>query len=278
MKVFCACTLAFAVALIMPLEGATQSRKPRGKETASPPNAQQQRTPTPNDTATRRPDIGALEDFDRAKFDGGFSKTRWSLSIEHQNPSYPAKTSRDLAADLAMPEVMARYPLLVPYKDELGHLTIRLGVLGGTLTYFLYGGKDLSFPYRVVRFKNTKCFVAYLATDTVYNTIALPSSKRRAARAAASRGLPAILEIAKVLDKADIQTVATFVTYGTKDSLDKSVLATKAEVLGIVVSKAHALAFADGDLSDTELIRQALVLVSDRDATYDFVKVELQLE
>jgi hypothetical protein len=82
--------------------------------------------------------------------------------------------------------------------------------------------------------------------------------------------------LAKTFRDTDIETLAIFVTYGTKDFLSRSSLSTKAEVLGIVTSKSDLQAFADNDISDKDVLKKALVLVSDRDAIFDFIKVELE--
>jgi hypothetical protein len=221
--------------------------------------------------------LASLEDFDWAKFLGGTSKTRWELTFHHQDKKYPAKTARDLSADLAKPDSFNDRKELRPYQSQLNSLPNRISLLGDSLTYFLYGTDD-SLPFRLVRFKDTKCFIAYVASSNVYNTIRLSSVNQRAARAASSYALPTLRELAETFHDTDIETLAVFVTYGTKDFLSRSALATKAEVLGMVISKRDLQAFADNELSDKDVVKKALVLVSNRDATFDFIKVELQLD
>jgi hypothetical protein len=246
------------------------------------------RTPATNEKAStaRVPKTGSdkpsasldsLEDFDSAKFFGGASKTHWELTFHHQHVEYPAKTARHLSADLAKPNSFKGREELRAYQSHLNGLTDRIGLLGGSLTYFLYGTDD-PLPFRLVRFKDTKCFVAYVSSSNLYNTVRLSTVNQRAARAASSYALPTLRELAKTFHDTDIETLAIFVTYGTKDFLSRSALATKAEVLGIVLSKRDVQAFANNELSDKEVVKKAVVLVSDRDESFDFIKVELELD
>lgn len=115
-------------------------------------------------------------------------------------------------------------------------------------------------------------------TDSVLNTLRLSSAKQRAAKLASTHGLPALREMAKALKETDIKAVAVFLVYGTKDFSDDNALPTKAEVLGVVTAKESALAFAEGDITDQELLGKSTVLISERDAIFDFTKVELKLE
>lgn len=221
--------------------------------------------------------VDLLEDFDSAKFFGGTSKTHWALTFHHQDVRYPAKTARELSADLAKPDSYNGRKELRAYQSQLNNLPDRISLLGGTLTYFLYGEAN-PLPFRLVRFKGTKCFIAYVASSNVYNTNRLGSVNQRAARAASSYALPTLRALAEAFQDTDIDTLALFVTYGTKDFLSRSALATKAEVLGVVISKRDLQAFADNELSDKDVLKKALVLVSDRDAIFDFIKVELELD
>lgn len=221
--------------------------------------------------------LASLEDFDWAKFLGGSSKTRWELTFHHQDKKYPEKTARDLSADLAQPHAFDGSKELRAYQTELNDIPNRISLLGDSLTYFLYGTDD-PLPFRLVRFKDTKCFVAYVSSSNVLNTIRLSSVNQRAALAASSYALPTLRELAKAFHDTDIETLAVFVTYGTKDFLSRSALSTKAEVLGMVVSKSDLQAFADNEISDKDVLKKALVLVSDRDAAFDFIKVELSNE
>ena len=253
-----------------------------------PDEGETKRTPAANEGAStaRVPKTGSdkpsalldsLEDFESAKFFGGASKTRWELTFNYQDVKYPAKTARDLSADLAKPNSFNDRKELRAYQNQLNDLPDRISLLGGSLTYFLYGTDD-PLPFRLVRFKDTKCFIAYVSSSNVYNTIRLSSVNQRAARAASSYALPTLRELAKTFHDTDIQTLAIFVTYGTKDFLSRSALATKAEVLGIVISKRELQAFANNELSDKEVVKKALVLVSGRDMIFDFIKVELELD
>jgi hypothetical protein len=267
--------ISFALTLAIVAAGQRPRQTPRAKPRAAPspsPTA----VPTPSPTPT--PSLDSLDDFEVAKSDSArFSKTIWSLTLNYHQPEYPAKTALDLSADLDKPEILDEHKELRPYQRELKTITLRMGVLGGSLTYFLYGKDRWVFPLRLVRYKQTKCLVAYVASDTVYNTLRLNSAKQRAAKAASSNALPILRELARTLKDTDINTVAVFVTYGTKDFLEKSVGATKAEILAILSSKSDAQAFADGEQSDTDFLKKALVLISDRDAN-DFTRVELQLD
>lgn len=221
--------------------------------------------------------LDSLEDFDSAKFFGGASKTHWELAFVHQNAEYPAKTARELSADLAKPNSFNGRQDLRAYQNQLNNVPSRISLLGGSLTYFLYGTVD-PLPFRLVRFKDAKCFIAYVSSSNVYNTVRFSSINQRAARAASSYALPTLRELAEIFRDTDIETLAIFVTYGTKDFLSRSALATRAEVLGMVVSKRDLQAFADNDLSDKEVLKRSLILVSDRDASLDFIKVELELD
>lgn len=226
-----------------------------------------------------KPDpLAGLDDFDVVKFYGGMSKTSWSLAIEHRHADYPAKTAKELAADVEVDDFYGDRDELQPYKSAMAVIATRLGFLGDSLTYFLYGGKHTRVPFTVARYKDQKCFVAFIATDTIYNTLRLSSAKQRASKLATTHGLPALRDLAKSLRDADVTALAVFITYGTKDFLDKGALATKPEVLALVASKEDVLAFADGELTDSELVARAATLVSEREATFDFTKVNLNLE
>lgn len=222
--------------------------------------------------------LAGLDDFERVKFEGGVSKTAWSLAIEHHHADYPAKTAKELAADVEADDFYEGNDELRPYRELLSSTATRLGLLGDSLTYFLYGGKHTRAPFKVARYKNQKCFVAFASTDTVYNTLRLSSAKQRASKLASTHGFPALRDLAKSLEETDIDALAVFITYGTKDFLDKSVLATKPEVLALVAAKQDVLAFAAGELTDSELAAKTTALVSEREATFDFTKINLVLE
>ena len=80
------------------------------------------------------------------------------------------------------------------------------------------------------------------------------------------------------LADTDIASLAVFITFGTKNFLDDSALATKPEVVGLIASKADTRVFASGGIRDSDFVRRSVVLVSDRDVTSDLVRVDLQLE
>ncbi len=218
-----------------------------------------------------------LPPFDQAKLEGSMAKMTWSLALQYQNAEYAPKDADALKSDLAKDETFSAHPLLAPYRERLPRLATQLGIFGDSITYFLYGEKG-GFPFDIVDYKGTKCFVALITTGDVINTLRLSTARQRAVKMASSHALPAIRAVADALEGTDVRTVALFVTFGTKDFSDDSVLATKAETLGVISSAADARAFHNGDLSDTEFLRKATVLISDRDASLEFTKTELQLQ
>ncbi|HEY2322863.1 MAG TPA: hypothetical protein VGJ82_08365, partial [Thermoanaerobaculia bacterium] len=218
-----------------------------------------------------------LPPFDQAKLEGSMAKLTWSLALQYRNAEYAPKDADALKADLTKDETFSVHPLLAPYRERLQRLATQLGIFGDSITYFLYGEKG-DFPFDIVDYKGSKCFVALIATGDVINTLRLATPRQRAVKMASSHALPAIRAVADELEGTDVKTVAVFVTFGTKDFTDDSVLATKAETLGLVSSAADARAFHNGDISDSEFLRKATVLISDRDTSLEFTKTELQMQ
>lgn len=227
---------------------------------------------------TTKSHVMKLPPFEQAKVEGAIVKMLWSLALNYKQDSSSAKTSEDVKTDLASDDFFREHQLLLPYRSRLSSIATRLGIFGESITYFLYGEKG-TFPFDVVDYKGSKCFVAIIATSDVYNTLRLSSAKLRAAKVASSHALPALRALASELSGTDITTVAVFVTFGTKDFLDESALATQPESVAVLSRLSDARAFEQGDMSDTEFIRKATVLISDRNASsLDYTKTELHLE
>ncbi len=233
--------------------------------------------PRPARAAKPSPPVGSP--LESVKLQAGDQKARWVLAIEYKKGgSHRAdELNAYLEGDIPAP----RAALLAPYKDRLGRMATMLGFLGETQTHFLYGpvagnadpaGNDL--PFDVLAHKGSTYLVAHVAVDTVYNTLRL-SPKQRAAKVATGIALPALRAMHKALG-ANPDGVAVFVTYGSRDFSDES--STQGECVGILAARSDVKSFVDGDLSDVALAAKSQVLISDRSAMFDFVKVELPLE
>lgn len=219
--------------------------------------------------------VAKLPAFTEAKLEARKAQLLWSLAIQFQKSEYPAKSSLEFRDDLAVEGAAANYPNLRPYWPRLAGLVAGLGIFDDSITYFVYGGESATFPFLIVNHEGSKCFVAYLASSSVYNTLRMPSAKQRAAQVMTTHVLPALRNLLRDFEDSDIGAFGVFVTYGSKDFGDES--STEPETLGVIAAKRDLRAYQRADISDDELLKRATVLLSDRHST-EFAKVSLHLQ
>lgn len=75
----------------------------------------------------------------------------------------------------------------------------------------------------------------------------------------------------------DIEAVAVFVAYGTKNFLSEDSLSVKGEVTGAVISIKDGREFGDATITDQELVDRSMILFSEREIP-SVTRIKLNLE
>jgi len=263
----------FALIAVTSLTGVTQAavQSPSKAKTTS-----KAKSAAPKDKAAAKESAQRLRDFDDAKEIYVFQKISWSLAIAYQNKEHPPRLGTAIVDDIMAGRVPESKRAYVK-KYELPFVTVlaALGTLGKSLGYYFPLGDDI--PIELVSHNGKKCIIVPVGSDTTYNTLRM-TGKQRAAKVLADMVLPELKDLEEALAGTDIEYVAPFIIYGTRDfSEDDRPLNLEAEITAIVVSKSDAKSFANSKITDQELVDRSVVLLSER-KSLDFKRIKVTLE
>jgi hypothetical protein len=257
------------VSLIGVAQGAVQS--PSKVKTPS-----KTKSATPKQKAAAKEPAERLRDFDDAKEIYVFQKTHWSLAIAYQDKEHPPRLGTSVVDDILAGRVPESKRAYVK-KYQLPFVTVlaALGTLGKSLGYYLPLGDDI--PTELVLHNGKKCVIVPVGSDMTYNTLRM-TGKQRAAKVLVDMVLPKLKDLEEALARTDIEYIAPFIIYGTRDfSEDDSPLNLDPEITAIVASKSDAKSFADSKITDQELVDRSVVILSER-KSLDFKRIKVTLE
>lgn len=236
--------------------------------------------PTPEPTPTPEPKLQLKSLVDVLKRES-FMKTKWSLSIDFQSPEHPVKTQDQITGmfnDLnkIKPGTEDEGKLLKKHQAGLKKFFEGLFLLGKSIPRYL--NDDNKLPVRFASFKDEYVVLAtQIGIDSVFNTLQL-DEKERAARVITTNILPEIKDLySEFKDDEEIAYVGMAISYASKNFLDDSVLAIEQEMIGFVASKKSIKGFAEGELTDSEFVKESHVFLSGRDMSFDVKKVAIAL-
>jgi len=222
------------------------------------------------------PAAGPLKDFDYAKFWGGQAKLPWALNInlkQQQEEIYTALKNEDIIQNSLF---FDEDPGLKSYTKQIKYAITQIGTIDGNISYFIVS--KICKPFRLVKYNNKKCMVAYVFTDSVYNTLRFPTKRKLASKLINTGLISAIKSLGESFDNSDISYVSLFFAYGTKDFSDDSVMATKPEVINLTASTVDIKRFMSNAITDSEFINRCTILISDRNSSSDFAKILVDVE
>lgn len=209
-----------------------------------------------------------------------FGQVSWMLTVDSRHTPLLAATA---GADL-LTEQLGRQDAADDAAAR-GAVRSRLGAiraLYGALDRLTSDQASLSpassgFLPAIVGQRGTEtCVVLSTFMSTkVYNTIQL-TARARASTVFHDNAMPILRAMGRADGVEGVTCIGVSISYGSKNFLDRSVMATKGETLVVLAPLAVARQFAGGDLTEDDLLAKADVYLADRDAT-DLTKVKLAL-
>jgi hypothetical protein len=163
-------------------------------------------------------------------------------------------------------------PYLAPYAKRFGRLAADIALIGNSLATFL--PQTVCPIFDIVMYRDRKCAFVNIGSDNVYNTIHA-TARERAAKIFSSIAARSAGAAAGRFADSDVKYVAVFVTYGARDFAEDSAT-SEPETMAVIAPIASALAFKNGEISDSELLRKSAILISETGAR-SFSRVELSL-
>jgi hypothetical protein len=197
-----------------------------------------------------------------------FSKIIWDLGIKHEKIENVA-SSAQLAETLKDKDI--------PHKDKIVHFLSESHYYGGSTILYLIS--DISFPIEVYKYSNRRALgINSIASDTVFNTLKL-NEYQRASKLITQIIFPYIKKLRENLKGSSFEYFIIGLCYGSKNFLEKSeVLNLKSEMLITIFSLKDISLFAEGQITDQDLIDKSVIYLSGRDdiATSRRIKINLQ--
>jgi len=218
----------------------------------------------------------AKRDFAKLIWGPYLQKLAWPLAFHYRSEDHAPQSPAHVGLRLAEPDGIPKdYAAIRPYRSALLELLTDLDTLSGTEVQFLVSPDSL--PFSVVSYKGARCLVLTSSTSDTYNTLRL-TAKQRAAKALSAQVLPLLRSLAKTFSSANVPQYAVFAVYGTRDFSLPENDGLESEVVGLVTPKRIADAYIQADMTDRQVVAGSAVLLSEREASTDFARVEVNLE
>lgn len=208
-------------------------------------------------------------------------RSLWNLAVQFQRERlYSANEVKEIVekhvAASRAPEERAEASLVDQYREKLAALLGGWSMMGAARGQFtLLGGRPpLTFASKG---EGLALLVRGVVSTVEHNTLRA-TARQRAAEVIRSVVLPSMKAFAALKDLPDVKFYALSVTYGSRDFLDRSALATKSETVAVVVPADVCARFIALEVSEDALLKAAEIYVADRDMITGIKRIEVALQ
>lgn len=217
-----------------------------------------------------------------------FDRTRWDLYSKFNKAEYAPTKTENMSVyttdwitrsqmDTSWGGNRAEIPYLQKHLMPLARMFDAMTLIGPESGALDRNKEDSPVNFALSNDTNITLVIRGIHLEVVYNTLKL-TSRQRATKALTTYIIPSLHKITENFTAQEVPYLAISATYGSKDALDKSVLGLKSEVLMVIIPTVKAAAFANGSLTEDELVDGMEIYLCDRDMITEMKRVKLTLE
>lgn len=135
------------------------------------------------------------------------------------------------------------------------------------------------FPIKFAKNKTggSTLFLTGLVSSKLHNTL-VTTSKKRAVKVIQSQILPLLSDYINNFGKSEIQTFAVSAVYGAKDFTKEEITAILPETVTVVMPVSAIKKYANGDITDNELLKLSEIYQSDNTTSGGIRKISIELD
>jgi hypothetical protein len=200
----------------------------------------------------------------------------WSSAYQGESTLYKIKTPnqllKDIDSNLFLPEIQINspsYKLISYYKTNIKELVNLFRLMGAdNVTQYIYFDSKFDLPFEFANDNNKLVFlIKCLSTKNIYNTLKL-SPKDRANKVITELILPSLKYICFPLENTKVKEIGLSVVYGSKDfSVDNDYPDNlKAEIVTIIIPIDKCKDYAEGEITEEDLINVSNIYQFDRNS------------
>lgn len=197
-----------------------------------------------------------------------FSKIIWELGIIHNKSEYVA-SAEQLAAKLT--------DQTIPSKDKIAKFLSGSHYFGGSTILYLIS--ESSFPIVAYTYsKSLALGINCIASDTVFNTLKL-DEYQRAGKVITKILFPYVKDLHNNLKGSSFKYFIVSLCYGSKNFIEESeVLNLKSEMVIAIFKFKDISLFAQGQITDQDLIDKSSIYLSGRDDIAESRRIKINLQ